>query len=136
LTTELSKLVQPLSARSNQRVLTAPLSRYVDIIDHMAVPTKIAAQAASERLTQALAELARSGELHHCGDPSTGWMWLSDDVEDRALAIKLCRGCPVFDLCGEAASLQRERFGVWAGRDRTRSPGKVGRPPKSAVEAA
>jgi hypothetical protein len=99
----------------------------------MAVPTKIVAAAASERLTRALRDLARLGILPHCADPSIGWMWLSEDAEDRARAVRLCRGCPTFHPCGEAASARRERFGVWSGQDRTRPSGKVGRPPKTAV---
>ena len=77
--------------------------------------------------------LAGQGLRHHCSDPSTGWLWTSEDAEDRALAIKLCRGCPILKVCGEVASTRRERWGVWGGRDRTRPPGKVGRPPKTAV---
>jgi hypothetical protein len=96
----------------------------------MTAPTKIAAAAASDRLTKALGDLAHQGIFPHCGDPSTGWMWLSDDADDRARAVKWCRGCPIFAECGEAASAQRERWGVWAGEDRTRQPGKVGRPRK------
>jgi len=34
-------------------------------------------------------------------------------------AVKLCRGCPIFTECGEAASARREQFGVWSGVDRT-----------------
>jgi hypothetical protein len=96
----------------------------------MAGPTKNAARAASERLTQALRDLAKLGILPHCADPEIGWMWLSEFVEDRARAVKLCAGCPISRPCGEAAALHRERFGVWSGQDRTRPPGKVGRPLK------
>jgi hypothetical protein len=96
----------------------------------MATPTKISGAQAGERLTKALGDLARLGVFPNCGDPSTGWMWLSEQAQDRAQAVKLCRGCPIFRECGEAASAQRERFGVWSGQDRTRPPGKVGRPRK------
>ncbi len=41
---------------------------------------------------------------------------------------------PVLTLCGEAASARCEQFGVWAGLDRTRVPGKVGRPTTRPVQ--
>jgi hypothetical protein len=93
-------------------------------------PSRIAAAAASEGLTRTLRDLAKEGILPHCADPETSHMWLSEDAEDRARATKWCRGCPIFTECGEAASARRERFGVWSGQDRTRPPGKVGRPAK------
>jgi hypothetical protein len=93
----------------------------------MSTPSKIAATRASERINKTLCDLARLGVFPNCGDPNTGWMWLSEHVEDRAQAVKLCRGCPIFRLCGDAASARRERFGVWSGQDRTRVPGKPGR---------
>jgi hypothetical protein len=96
----------------------------------MATPTKIAALAASDRLATALTDLVHRGILPHCGDPSTGWMWLSEQVEDRAKATKLCIGCPIYRECGAAASARREQFGVWSGQDRTRNAGKPGRPRK------
>jgi hypothetical protein len=94
----------------------------------MASPSKIKAAEASERLTRALDDLVHQGILPNCGNPSTGWMWLSEDIEDRAQAAKWCRGCPIYRECGDAASARRERFGVWSGEDRTRNPGKTGRP--------
>jgi hypothetical protein len=94
----------------------------------MTAPTKIAAARASARLVKALDDLVHSGQLPHCADPETHHLWLSDHVEERARAVKLCRGCPVFGPCGEAARARRESFGVWSGQDRTRPPGKTGRP--------
>ena len=99
----------------------------------MATPTKIAAARASDRLTLAIDEIARQGLRPHCTDQEVSHLWLSEYAAERALAIKLCRGCPIFNVCGEVASARREPFGVWGGRDRTRVPGKVGRPPKRAV---
>ena len=99
----------------------------------MAVPTKIAAARASDRLTRAIDDLTRQGLRYHCADEEVSHLWTSEDSQDRALAIKLCRGCPILKVCDEVASIRRESFGVWAGRDRTRVPGKKGRPPKTAV---
>ena len=96
----------------------------------MTAPTKIAAANASERLTKAIDHLAHLGMRHHCADSD---LWTSEHAEDRAEAIKLCRGCPILKICDETASIRREPFGVWGGRERTRFPGKVGRPPKTAV---
>jgi hypothetical protein len=96
----------------------------------MSVPAKVAAARAGERLTKALVDLAAQGLRTHCSDPESHHLWLSEDAEERARAVKLCRGCPIIGPCGEAASARRERFGVWSGVDRTRPPGKLGRPLK------
>ena len=58
----------------------------------------------------------------HCSDAGS-WLWLSDDPADRVEGARLCQGCPVFDPCDEV--WQHQRFGVWAGHDRTRAPGKA-----------
>lgn len=56
--------------------------------------------------------------------------WTSDDAEDRAVAARACQSCALLDLCGAAADSTRERFGVWAGIDR--SP-RLGAPPKTTT---
>jgi Transcription factor WhiB len=84
---------------------------------------------ASERLIKALVDLAARGLRTHCSDPGTSELWLSESEAERAEAAQLCSGCPVFGPCGEAAEANRERFGVWAGRDVTplNKPGPIPR---------
>lgn len=45
--------------------------------------------------------------------------WLSEDPDQRAEAAELCPRCPVLDACRESADAHKEKFGVWAGVDRT-----------------
>lgn len=52
---------------------------------------------------------------------SEGEGWVSDIPAQRAVAALLCGGFPVPGECGAAADETGERFGVWAGVDR--SPG-------------
>jgi hypothetical protein len=95
----------------------------------MAVPTKIAAARASDRLTKALLDLAGQGRRTHCSDPTISYLWLSEIDADRALAAKLCIGCPVQIECWAAAAAQGER---WGAIDFTRKP----RPHGKKIEAA
>jgi hypothetical protein len=81
------------------------------------------AKPASDQLTRALRDMAARGERHHCSDVGS-WLWLSEHPAERQLAAHLCRGCPVFDPCGQAAEERDERFGVWGGVDRTVTPGR------------
>ena len=46
-------------------------------------------------------------------------MWCSDDADDRAQAARWCTGCSVLAECAAAADERGERFGTWAGVDRT-----------------
>lgn len=80
--------------------------------------------ATSEQLHRALAHLKARGQLTPCAQHG-GYLWLADDAEDRAIAVKLCRPCPVLKACGQAAEETGEKWGVWGGRDRT-SPKQVG----------
>ena len=100
-------------------MLTAPLSRHIEIIEYVASPSKIAAARASDRLAKALLDLAAQGLRTHCSDPETAHLWLSDHEAERRLAVRLCSNCPVFMECWDASVAQREEFGVWAGVDRT-----------------
>jgi hypothetical protein len=75
--------------------------------------------AASERLVRALINAAAAGLRTHCSDGASKHMWLSDDEQERAVAVELCSGCPVIRECGEAASARGEKFGVWAAEDKT-----------------
>jgi Transcription factor WhiB len=86
----------------------------------MASPTKIAAALAADRLTKALIDIAAQGLRHHCADPERGHLWLSEHEPERALAVRLCAGCPVELECWAASVARDERFGVWSGIDRTR----------------
>jgi hypothetical protein len=78
---------------------------------------------ASDRLTQALITAASQGLRPHCSDAGS-WLWLSNDPADRREAAAMCTECPVFDPCGQAAEERDERFGVWAGVDRTVTSGR------------
>lgn len=46
-------------------------------------------------------------------------LWFSEIPEDQALAVAICSGCPVRRVCHVKAEANRERFGIWAGTDRT-----------------
>jgi len=78
---------------------------------------------AAEVLGRALLELAEQGRATPCQGRRRD-RWTSDDATQRAWAATVCRGlnCPVLVECGDAADEHDERFGVWAGRDRTPPP--------------
>jgi hypothetical protein len=78
------------------------------------------AREASERLTRALITIAARGLRTHCSQPEIRSWWLSDSQQERDVAARLCRGCPVFIPCAEVG--QHQRFGVWGGVDRTPRP--------------
>jgi hypothetical protein len=78
----------------------------------------------ADQLTFALLAMAERGERTHCSDASAEHLWLSEHEAERALAAQLCRHCPVEAECLASALLNDERFGVFGGRDFTRSPGK------------
>jgi hypothetical protein len=80
------------------------------------------ARAAAEALTRALIDLTSRGQRPSCGDYGTSHLWLSEDAGERRLAARMCAGCAVWAACDAAGVHQR--FGTWAGRDRTRAPGK------------
>lgn len=71
-------------------------------------------------LNRALLVLSSRGERPRYGDPVTHEMWLSEDEDERAAAASWCEGCQVFAECSNAAEAAGEKFGVWAGVDRTR----------------
>jgi hypothetical protein len=73
---------------------------------------------AHERLTLALIALADRDKRTPCQGPHCD-RWTSDDPDEREWAAHMCRMCPLLRECGEAADETKERFGVWAGRDRT-----------------
>ncbi|WP_336922377.1 WhiB family transcriptional regulator [Aquipuribacter sp. SD81] len=49
-------------------------------------------------------------------------LWTSEDHEDRQQAAEACGYCPHTAACHEYAATNRERAGVWGGRDRTAQP--------------
>jgi Transcription factor WhiB len=90
-------------------------------------PSKITGATAALRLTKALTSLAAVGLRTPCQAPETRHLWLSDHEPERALAVRLCAGCPVELECWAASVARDERFGVWSSIDRTRHPnGKAG----------
>lgn len=74
---------------------------------------------ATENLTHALVRLAADGGRPPCGEYGGHELWFSNDAADRALAADRCLDCQVFAACGAAADEQDERWGIWAGVDRT-----------------
>lgn len=74
---------------------------------------------ADERLTLALLDLAAEGRRPPCGEPGAADLFLSDDSETRLSVAGHCHGCPILAECEAAAVENRERFGVWAGVDRS-----------------
>jgi hypothetical protein len=105
----------------------------------MATPTKIAAAAASERLTKRLIDLAARGPRTHCSDPDRAHLWLPDHEARTGEAAILYINCPAQLECWAASAARDERFRVWGGIDRTRHPNnkgtKPGRPRKIATSA-
>src|SRR5687768_4347347 len=81
------------------------------------------ARQACERLTRALVNIAARGLRTHCSQPEIHSWWLSDSQQEREVAARLCRGCPVLEPCREVG--QYQRFGVWGSVDRTPRPYKI-----------
>jgi Transcription factor WhiB len=78
---------------------------------------------ANDAPTRALIDAASRSQRPRCGDYETSYLWLSEDAQDRRLAALMCAGCAVLTECDEVG--RHERFGTWAGKDRTvRPPGK------------
>jgi hypothetical protein len=73
------------------------------------------AREASAALTRALLDLASRGLRTHCSDVELHQLWLSESQQERAVAARLCRGCPAFIPCGEVG--QYQRFCVFGGVD-------------------
>jgi hypothetical protein len=43
------------------------------------------------------------------------YRFISDDVPAESLS-RICRACPLFDLCAVYAGIERPKGGVWAGK--------------------
>jgi hypothetical protein len=48
-----------------------------------------------------------------------GELWFSPHRAHRAAAAECCSACQALDACGSYANVAGERFGVWAGVDRS-----------------
>ncbi len=74
----------------------------------------------AEALNRALLDLVESGARTPCQGRRRS-RWTSDDRDERAWAASVCTGlaCPVLEECRAAAEEQGEKWGVWAGVDRT-----------------
>lgn len=66
-------------------------------------------------LQAALAALLEAGDRPPCAGQDA---WTSDDRDERDIAARLCRPCPLIPECQAAADSSDEAFGVWAARDR------------------
>lgn len=84
---------------------------------------------ASETLAIRLAGCAAQGVTVPC-QCRHGGRWTSDDATERAWAASVCTGlaCPLLEPCALAADERAEKWGVWAGVDRsgTRRTRQVG----------
>jgi len=85
---------------------------------------------ASDRLTGALLDLAARGQRPPCGEFGAAELWTSDDYRERRLAVAWCEPCPIKAECHAAAEANGEKWGVWAGIDRT---AHTGRPTQKAA---
>ncbi len=83
------------------------------------VPIRAAAVPAWLRLQ---AELSDADSVPCRGQNSH--LWTSEQPEEREAAAYRCTGCHVVEMCNRYAEDARERFGVWAGIDRTNRQGR------------
>jgi hypothetical protein len=51
-----------------------------------------------------------------CRDNDPG-LWFADAARGRALAVELCRACPIVNACLDGAWARKERWGVWGAVD-------------------
>jgi len=86
------------------------------------VPVRLRAEARGpfRALLAALTRLDDEGRATPCQLNPTPFV--SDDRAERTAAAAACALCPTRRLCTTYAQAQRERFGVWGGRDRTPQP--------------
>ncbi|MGA4670053.1 WhiB family transcriptional regulator [Propionibacteriaceae bacterium Y1923] len=68
-------------------------------------------------LTDALGSLHLAGEEPICAEATNRDWWISDDHEQRTLAGRLCRLCPIADACTAEALDFGAVAGVWGGHD-------------------
>lgn len=82
------------------------------------VPIRSAALPAWKALQTALEDAGPTP----CRGPDAD-LWTSERADEREAAAYRCAGCPVIVPCAAYSAAARERFGTWAGVDRT--PGKA-----------
>lgn len=85
--------------------------------DFVPVGLRDDARPAWRALVAALVDLDKLGVRTPCDENSTSF--LGDDLDVRLQAAKRCGLCPIRLQCGTFADANRERVGVWGGRDRT-----------------
>lgn len=69
-------------------------------------------------LSAALERLSDDGRRPVCAQAPD--LWSTDaSAADRREAALACQWCPVLDFCAAYADAAKERYGVWAGVDRT-----------------
>lgn len=76
---------------------------------------------AAHDLDDALLRMAEHGETPPCFGLDG---FTSDDPLERRIAAPICQTCPIQQQCQAAAEERDEKFGVWAGRDRTPRQGR------------
>jgi len=84
------------------------------------VPIRPAALPAWRALQDVLDEV---GGAVPCRGRNADW-WTSNNAEHREAAAYRCAGCPITMHCARYAEAAREKFGTWAGVDRTPQPGR------------
>ena len=82
---------------------------------------------ARESFNRALADLLERDMRPPCAGSTA---WTSDEADERAAAAVRCLPCPLLDACADLADEADERFGVWAGVDRSPLPKPTRRPRK------
>lgn len=83
-----------------------------------AVRAQAQAVSAAADLTAALDNLRDRDQRTPCQGKHSQ-RWTSDEADDREWAAHMCRMCPVLTECGNAADERREKWHVWAGKDRS-----------------
>lgn len=73
-------------------------------------PKRVVVRIRNAEPTPSLGGAACAGE-----DPD---LWFSENPEDQALAVAICRACPVRLACNVKAEANGEQFGIWAGENR------------------
>lgn len=101
--------------------MTVPPSRYPAPL--LLAPIPAGASGPFLSLLHALADLDDTDRVVPCEVDPDGFY--DDRRGVRALAVPLCRDCPVLTACGAYADAAGERFGVWGGRDRSAAMGRA-----------
>jgi hypothetical protein len=74
-----------------------------------------------EAMNARLMELTQhDGQIPPCAHNPDAW--LSEHPDQRRIAARACRYCPLIQTCAALADQIRPTFGVWAAVDRTPQP--------------